>query len=60
MKRAFYWLGRAFQAFALLVLPSALWAGSQGHVEAHCIFIFLAAVTVFYAGYFLTRFSMRL
>ena len=60
MKRVIYWLGRGLQLSALLVLPSAIWVGSMGHDEKNCIFIFLACLTVFYSGYFLTRFGMRL
>ena len=60
MKRALYWLGRALQLFGLLVLPSAIWVGSMGHNEQGSIFIFLASLTVFYAGYFLTQWAARL
>ena len=60
MKRAFYWLGRSLQLLALLVLPSAIWVGSMGHDEKSCIYIFLACLTVFYSGYFLTRWDARL
>ena len=60
MKRATYWLGRCLQLFGLLVLPSAIWVGFMGHDEQSSIFILLASLTVFYAGYFLTRLGMRI
>ena len=60
MKLFVYTLGRAFQLLALLVLPSALWAGSFGHSEAGAIIILLGTVVLFYAGYFLTRSTRRL
>ncbi len=43
------------QLAGLLVLPSAVWAGSIEHSEFKAIAIFLGCVVVFYAGYFLTR-----
>ena len=60
MKQLVHGLGRALQLLALLVLPSALWAGSFGHSEAGAIVILLATVVLFYAGYFLTRSTRRL
>ena len=60
MKKSLYFLGRALQLLALLVLPSAIWVGSLGHDEKNCITIFLACLLVFYTGYFLTRFGARL
>ena len=55
-----YRLGRALQLFGLLSLPFSLWVGFLGHNESGSLTIFLASVTVFYAGYLLTRFTTKL
>ncbi len=47
--------GRALQLLALLVLPSAIWAGALDHSEFKSITIFVACLAAFYSGYFLTR-----
>ena len=43
------------QLMALLVLPSAIWAGTLDHSEFKCITIFVGCLAAFYSGYFLTR-----
>ena len=60
MKSFVHSLGRALQFLALLVLPSSIWAGSLGHSEKQAILILVASIGIFYAGYFLTRFSPRI
>ena len=60
MKRATYFAGRGLQLGALMLMPSAIWAGSMDHNEKNCILLFLACIALFYTGYFLTRWGMRL
>ena len=60
MKRWVYVSGRALQVTGLFALPFSLWVGFLGHDESASIFIFLASVVVFYAGYLLTQFASKL
>jgi hypothetical protein len=55
-----YFAGRALQLLALLVLPSAIWAGSIDHSEFKSIAIFVSCLAAFYSGYFLTRRGTRI
>ena len=59
-KTAVFGLGRALQLLSLLVLPSAIWTAEMTHSEAVSIALFVSSVAVFFAGYALTRFSIRL
>ena len=59
MKGMLFGFGRALQLLALLVLPSAIWTAEMTHSEAVSIGLFLCSVTVFFAGYALTRLSIR-
>jgi hypothetical protein len=54
-----YSAGRGLQLAGLLVLPSSIWAGAIDHSEFKAIALFAGCLVVFYAGYFLTRWSMR-
>ncbi len=60
MKKAFYFLGRALQLLALLVVPSAIWAGEYNRSEAMAIGIFVSGILAFGAGYLLTQMTMKL
>ena len=60
MKKYAYFLGRALQLLALVVLPSAIWAGEFNHSESQAIGIFVAGILAFGAGFFLTQVSTKL
>ena len=60
MKKALYSFGRFLQVAGLIALPFSLWVGFIGHDESGSITIFLASVAVFYAGYLLTRLTVKL
>ena len=60
MKTALHGFGRALQLLGLLVLPSAIWMAEMTHSEAASIGLFLCSIAVFFAGYALTRLSIRL
>ncbi len=59
MKRAVYAGGRAAQAVALLILPSAIWTAEIRHSEKETIGIFVIAIVLFLAGWTLTRLVSR-
>lgn len=50
-----YFLSRALQLIALIVLPSSIWVGHFDHNEPLAIMILLVSVVLFAAGYFLCR-----
>jgi hypothetical protein len=60
MKSALYYSGRALQLFALFTMPSSIWVGWIKHDEAGCIVLFLGSIAVFYTGYLLTQWALRL
>ena len=60
VKKGLYFFGRALQVAGLLAMPFSIWVGFIGHNEAGSIGIFLGSITVFYAGYLLTRLVTRL
>ena len=59
-KAALFGFGRALQLLSILVLPSAIWTAEMTHSEAMSIALFVSSVAVFFTGYALTRFSVRL
>ncbi len=60
MKKPLYFIGRALQLTALLVLPSAIWAGEYNHSESMAVGIFVAGILAFGTGYFLTQLARKL
>jgi hypothetical protein len=60
MKGLLHFSGRGLQLLALLVLPSAIWSAEMTRSEALSIGLFVASVVIFFAGYALTRVSVRL
>ena len=60
MKKPLYFLGRALQLLALIVLPSAIWAGEFNHSESMALGIFAAALLAFGTGFLLTQLTMKL
>jgi len=51
-----YYLGRIFQLFALLLLPSAIWVGHFKHDEQGAITIFVGSMAIFFIGWLFQRF----
>ena len=60
MKQVVFGFGRALQLLSLLVLPSAIWTAEMTRSEAMAVGLFAGSVVVFFAGYGLTRLSIRL
>ena len=53
--KPFYFLGRAFQVFGLLALPSAIWVAEVQKSEAGAVTILLGSMGIFFFGWVFTK-----
>ena len=53
--KVFYYVGRFLQLVGLVVLPSAIWAGSFYHNERAAITIFVGSIFIFFIGWLFVR-----